>query len=72
MKLSGAEQNLCVWVNYIQEGEGEREITQVGWKKEELCLIVILGLVIPKAPARQYLNRGKGKGNKWNQQTSLG
>jgi len=51
MKLSGAEQNLCLWVNYIREGE--REITQVEWKKEELFLIIILGFVIPKAPHRQ-------------------
>jgi len=35
---------------YSKEREREREITQVGWKKKELFLIIILGLVIPKEP----------------------
>jgi hypothetical protein len=38
---------------YSKEREREREITQVGWKKKELFLIIILGLVIPEAPSRQ-------------------
>jgi hypothetical protein len=52
MKLSGAEQNLCLWANYIQKRERERK-NHTGWKKTELFLIIILGLVIPEAPHRQ-------------------
>ena len=38
---------------YSREKEREREITHVEWKNKELFLIIILGLVIPKAAHRQ-------------------
>jgi hypothetical protein len=41
-----------LFMGRLYSKEREREITQVGWKKKEL-FVIILGLVIPKAAHRQ-------------------